>query len=103
MSKPLSPDEIGLFAQKAFPAFVFEAVNTLLARNTNGTLYQDDVIDEILRQASLVGEYIDRSDIFNKGYLDFEEAYRAVGWSVTYDKPAYCENYKAHFIFKRKK
>lgn len=102
MSKPLSPDEIGTFAANAFPEYVFEAVNTLLARNTNGKLYQNKVIEEIIDQASLKGVDLDRSDIFNKGYLDFEEAYRAVGWKVTYDKPAYCESYEPHFIFKRK-
>lgn len=102
MTKPLSPDEIGMFAANAFPAYVFEAVNKLLARSTSGKLYQNAVIEEIISQASKAGVDLTRSDIFDKGYLDFEQAYRAVGWKVSYDKPGYNESYEAHFIFKAK-
>ena len=28
---------------------------------------------------------------------------REAGWDVVYDKPGYCEDYKAFFIFKEKK
>ncbi len=102
MTKPLSPDEIGIFAAQAFPEYVFTAVNKLLARATNGKIYQKNVIEAILEEASAAGVILSRSDIFAKGYLDFEEAYRAVGWKVTYDKPAYNESYDANFTFKRK-
>jgi len=42
-----------------------------------------------------------RSEIINNGWLNIEEAYRAADWEVEYDKPAYNETYRAHFIFKK--
>lgn len=103
MSKPLSPDELGSFAAKIFPSFVFDAVNTLLATSANGKLYQNKIIDKMIELAAVEDIELTRSEIFDKHYLDFEEAYRSVGWEVFYDKPAYCESYEPNFTFKRKK
>ena len=35
--------------------------------------------------------------------MDFEDLYRKSGWSVSYDKPAYNENYDAFLIFNKRK
>jgi hypothetical protein len=46
---------------------------------------------------------VERAVVFDKGWLDVESIFRAEGWKVKYDKPAYCETYKAFFVFSRKK
>ena len=35
--------------------------------------------------------------------MDFEALYRESGWKVSYDSPAYDENYDAYFTFEPKK
>ena len=37
--------------------------------------------------------------LYEKHYLDVEDAYRKRGWIVDYDKPAYNETYDAFFEF----
>ncbi len=94
---PISPSDIPAAKAEHIPEDVFEIVNGLLAANfTAGRalFYQDDIL------AALEAKGHDRQDVFDKGYLNFEEAYRAQGWKVEYDKPAYNESYRAHFIFK---
>ncbi len=98
--QPISPDEVGLAKVVATPDEVFQAFNTLIALNYVGgysTVKQDDVM-ELLEATSLV-----RADIFKNGWLNVEEAYRSVGWTVEYDKPAYNESYPATFTFRKKK
>jgi hypothetical protein len=100
MVKPISPNEIGAAKLKYIPDTVFEVVNELLAQKcTNGraTIYQKDIVAALLTKMDTT-----KAVIFDKGYLNFEEAYREQGWKVEYDKPAYNESYDAHFIFKVK-
>jgi len=100
MTGPISPEEITEAKAKAIPEYVFEAVNTLLARKfTRGscTIKQAEIMDAITSRTSLT-----RNEIFERIYLNFEEAYRNVGWSVVYDKPAYYEDYDVFFKFSSK-
>lgn len=101
MRGPISPDNLGDYQIDAFPDYVFEAFNSLIAANWAGnsaTVYQDDVIKLILDTSG-----IERKEVFSKGYLNVEEAYRSQGWKVVYDKPTYCENYRAYFKFSKKR
>lgn len=45
---------------------------------------------------------ISSDELYKKHQLDIEEVYRKAGWVVSYDKPAYNENYDAIFTFKSK-
>lgn len=99
MTKPIRPDQVGATQAQYIPEAVFDVVNELIASNfTNGyaTIKQKDIVSR------LEASGYDRQDIFNKGYLNFEEAYRAEGWDVEYDKPAYNESYDATFDFRVK-
>lgn len=101
MNKPISPDEIAEAKRKAIPEYVFEAVNDILARKfTAGScsFKQNQLMDEVLKRGP---EGLTRSQVFEAGYLNIEEAYRNVGWKVKYDKPAYYEDYDAYFEFKK--
>lgn len=104
MTGPISPDEIPKAKREHIPPEVFAAFNELIAAGyTAGyvTIKQDDVIELILTK---MGDKIGGSrDVFSKGWLNVEEAYEDVGWTVRYDKPAYNEDYPATFQFKAAK
>jgi hypothetical protein len=106
MPGPISPDKIGEAKGEVYPSFVFDAFNELIAQDySNGyaTVKQNDVIDRILDKQGISGEMVKaaRQEIFNKGWLNVEETYRAVGWKVEYDKPGYNESYQASFKFRK--
>lgn len=102
--KPISPDNIVEAKLKTIPDQVIQAFNEMIARKWNGsssTIKQDDVITEIQKNFAC-----GRHEIFDNKWLDVEDIYRAEGWIVEYDKPAYNESYPATFEFlnsKRKK
>jgi len=43
-----------------------------------------------------------RDEVFDKGWLNIEPMYRAAGWKVVYDKPAYNESYEPTFTFTKR-
>lgn len=107
--KPISPEDIqkGNFEIK-FPSAVIEAFNELIVKDYSPTtgkavVYQDAAMELVLSKlnANDMPTY-SRSDVFNNKWLDVENVYRAQGWSVYYDKPAYNESYSAYFEFTKK-
>lgn len=113
MTKPMKPSEVHLYKKDMFPPFVFEAFNQCIAAgfcNGSATVKQDAVIDKIVELAP-EGFYesgaefpiqATRRKIFDAGWLNIEDVYRAEGWKVEYDKPGYNESYGAYFKFKVK-
>ena len=105
--KPISPSEARRKAKESMPVEVFEAVNAMLvhAMKTNGiqvVLYQDELIVEIIKVFQKAGREVIKEEIFDNGWLNFEDHYRAAGWVVKYDVPGFNEDYRAHFIFTAK-
>lgn len=102
MSKPIRPDQVGATQRAVFPAAVFEAVNELIAENWNGssaTIRQDSIVARIIAKDGS----IERHMVFDRGLLNFEDAYRDEGWRVEYDRPGYNETYQPTFKFTRGK
>lgn len=99
MVKPISPQEVAAAKAASFPDAVFEAFNAQIAANFVGN--KAKVPQEAI--VVLIAEALDipRQEVFDKGYLNVEEAYKAEGWKVVYDKPAYNESYGAFFEFSR--
>jgi hypothetical protein len=98
---PIRPDEVRSRVAHAIPEAVFESFNDLIALHWDGrraTVKQNEVVDLITKRTSA-----GRQEIFDRHWLDVEEAYRSAGWKVEYDKPAYCETYEAFFVFSRPK
>jgi hypothetical protein len=96
MAKPISPDEV----VKTLPDEVIISFNELISEKlVRGTAQftQKEAIARILTKMDTT-----RQEIFNKGWLDIEDVYNAVGWKVAYDSPAYDESYEAHFTFRKK-
>lgn len=96
MSKPIRPEEIGDAKGKHIPAAVFDAFNAEIATHFGGG-------SATVKQAAVVQRLVDggikASEIFTAGWLNVEEAYRAVGWTVVYDKPGFNETGEAYFTF----
>lgn len=99
--RPLTPDEVDEAKTESIPDFVIGAVNNLLKKyGSSAEITQDEIIDEIMVQAT---PETTRREIFDKKWLDFEPVFRAVGWEVVYDKPGYNETYEPSFKFRRSK
>ena len=99
---PITPQEILDDLQNIIPSFVFEAINNLLKKKFRGDsviIKQKEIISEIMK---LEKGYTSQ-DIYDNKWMDFEKVYRDNGWNVSYDKPAYNENYDAYFKFSSKK
>lgn len=101
MPGPIKPSEVSAHKTATFPEDVFEAFNAEIAASWDGRtaiVNQHKVVERLKSALS-----IDRRDVFNLGYLNVEESYRAAGWTVEYDKPGYNETYEATFTFTRGK
>jgi hypothetical protein len=100
--KAISPNEIMENLDEIIPDFVIESVNSLLKKKFRGsaiTIKQDELIKEIKGR----NPSVNREELFNNKWLDFESLFEESGWSVKYDKPGYRENYDAYFEFTPKK
>lgn len=101
--KPISPSEVKNQRNdpSRFPEEVIRAFNELILKEWSNsgyvTIKQDDVITRILE----LMPGVNRHQIFENKWLDIELAFKAVGWHVEYDKPAYNESYPATFKFRQ--
>ena len=98
---PIKPEDLPKQKREQIPDLIIETVNKLIAKNWNAetreaTVYQDDILKAI-------GKKLDHDEIFDNHWLDIEDIYLAQGWKVVYYSPAYCENYRAYFVFSIKK
>ena len=95
--KPITPDQV----TKKVPDDIISCFNKLIRENWDGIraeIKQDTIVSLIADTME-----VDRQTVFAKKWLDIESLCRAAGWRVKYDKPAYCETYKAYFVFSKKK
>lgn len=102
MAGPIKPEEVADLKIKTIPEEVFTVFNEQIAKNFSGngaTVYQDKVMEILTSERFNFG----RREVFDNKWLDVEEAYRAAGWKVRYDKPGFNESYEAYFEFTRKK
>ncbi len=92
---PITPDEVAKKKGKHIPKEVFDAFDALIVENyVNGKA--------VVTQHEVVTILNKKLGNLKTEWLNVEEAYEAAGWRVEYDKPGYCETYKAAFTFTRK-
>lgn len=96
----ISPQEIKVNKDKFCDPNVLLVINDFLGKRFNGGEVRIDQEEVVARLENEFG--MNRNKIFDNDLLDVEEAYRQKGWSVKFDKPGYCESYKAHWVFKPK-
>lgn len=97
--QPIAADEIAGMRTLSMPSTVLTVFNQLIVKNfteKSATVYQKEVV------ALMVAAGLSRADIFANHWLDVEDVYRKVGWTVEYDKPGWNESYDAFFVFKQK-
>lgn len=103
MTKPIRPEEVKKYKVEVFPREVFETINELIISRyvDNGTriIIKQKEITKLLCEKLV----IERNEVFDKGYLNFEEVCRASGWDVKYFRPDYTENWDSYFEFRAKK
>lgn len=99
MVEIITPDEVRKSRKDYIPEVIFNEINKLIVENFDGVeskVLQEDILKRVCTEET--GLTSDK--IFRYHYLDIEDFYKEAGWKVTYDKPAYCENFKAYFIFR---
>lgn len=96
--RPISPDEV---KDKKFeiPGDVIEVVNAMIDKNWTG---RSSTIAVTSLVAHLCNKFnISSTEVLQRGYLDFEEEYRAAGWIVESQKPPEDCSTEAHFVFSK--
>jgi len=87
----------GLSIQKLVTRLIFPAYNELIVLN-----YQDGFSSFKLKEfIKLAKKKLGKVEL-DDNWLNIEDIYRAEGWAVEYNQPAYCETYDAYFIFKKR-
>lgn len=97
--KPITPAEVISKKRETIPAAVFDVFNEAITEAWNGghaVVNQEHVALSIADRLQ-----ISKTEVYDRGYLDIEELYRAAGWTVQYDKPGYNETYPATFKFSK--
>jgi hypothetical protein len=97
MSGPMRPDEMVAAKKLVIPDAIWDAFNAEIAQRFVGGLAivpQRAVVDR------LVAAGANEREIFDNGWLNVEDGYRAHGWRVEYDKPGWNESYEAHYKFR---
>ena len=94
--KPITPKEAA--SGSHVPDIVIETVNDYLKSYGSAqriVLKQDELVNALIEKG------LSRSEIFGRGWLDFEGMFVQAGWDVEYEKPGYNEPGSACFIFSR--
>lgn len=94
--RPIKPSEVASEKARIFPDAVFESFNELISQKFTGgsvMIKQSDIV------ALMEKKGLKCKEIFDNSWLNVEEAYRAAGWKVVYDRPAYDESYPPTFTF----
>ncbi len=98
--KPITPQEAKSNHAQSIHPDIIKVVNEMLSNFSSETysirILQKDIVNKFME---INNDEITRQQIFDRKYLDFEDIYRKAGWKVSYDKPAYCENYEAYYEF----
>lgn len=94
--KPITPREAASGAH--IPDIVIETVNDYLkARGSAAriTIRQDELVSQLVKKG------LDRVEIYDNGWLNFEDLFRKTGWDVEYEKPGFNEADQAYYVFER--
>lgn len=98
---PISPQEALDQKISVIPGQMIEAVNILLRKHYNGTsaiIKQGELMCLFLKLYS--NEGLNPATVYANKWMNIENVYAKFGWSVSYDKPGYSEDYEAYFTFR---
>jgi len=104
--KPITPQEAKAAYGANIPDLVFEAINGIIAvKGRHGgsfSIMKAEAVKAIVARYKEAGSHIERQDIFDNNYLDFEKHYEAAGWKVVWNKIHYSESGDDYFSFSPK-
>ena len=102
MTKPITPNEV--VAQKVadIPDSVILVWNEAITKFWKGhrAIVKQNYIVQKLNEHH---PDVERSEIYEIGWLNIETMFEQAGWKVSYDKPGYDETYDAYFEFTKAK
>lgn len=109
MTQPITPYQVGAAKASVFPPEIFQAFNDLIVAHHVGgysRFTQREAVEAIVESMITETPYGDNGAeieqrVYEKGWLNVDDAYRAAGWIVEYDKPGYNESYPATFVFRK--
>jgi hypothetical protein len=99
LDRPVTPPEAAALKHAVIPPAVLAAFNKLILLHWEGTYAEfpaTDVLPAVSRENSSLAP-----GLVSAAIAGIAPAYRAAGWSVTFDRPGYNETYEAHWIFRR--
>ena len=106
MTKPISPIDASQLRNVAIPDEVIQAINSLIVKNLRGRgmrisskFKAVDLIDLTLANFKAAGKYVTSQELYDNGWMGFEDLYQTQGWKITYDRPGYNENYDSTYEF----
>ena len=99
--KPITPGEVVKVKAATLPDEVLTIWNEAIAAAWSGS-------SAVVKQTEIAGSIASRMDctrdhVYKEHWLDIEPVFRAAGWKVVYDSPAYCESDPATFTFTKKR
>lgn len=99
MAGPIKPQDVQVRKNENLPEEVFQAFNELIVKYWNGSYANVSMAEA----ANLIQTKmnISHKQVFERGLLDVEDAYRKAGWEVNFDKPGYNENYAPYYLFSK--
>lgn len=98
--RPISPNQLHTIKKKTTREIVYETVNEMLVENAGDRSRIILKLEDILMK--LVARGLDKYELIDKGFMDFEPAYRKAGWKVDYDEPGWNETYPATYTFSKR-
>lgn len=97
MKEPISPEQAAELKPTVVPPAVYEAFNHFLILRSDGdrtiTITQPEVVARIEAQLPNL----------DYSWLNVEDTYRKLGWTVEYDRPGFNETYDAFWTFSPKR
>lgn len=96
MAKPISPDEVIAKIRSSVPNEIIQIINDLIVEEWGGRsaiVKQDKIIERYCKQTG-----IERNQ-FDFRWLDIEDKFRDIGWTVVYDSPSNGDSWDAFFSF----
>lgn len=100
---PITPAEAQARRHSSIPGYVFQIVNDLLVANLRGgiaTITQREIAAAIHSHPEYISLGIPHPNIFQRGWMDFEDHYREHGWEVTYNRPVLGDMSPPSYTFK---
>lgn len=96
---PIRPEDA--VHAKIIPEAMFDAFNEEIVQNMESSGEARVTQLYVLSRFLAKEPNVTKEEVFQKKWLDVEDAYRAVGWRVEYYKPGRGDAWEAFFLFRR--